>query len=171
MNSCIGLLSDSHGRVERTLEAARLLVKEGAGTLIHLGDVGSTGVLDSLAQARDEFEAGAVDVHVVFGNVDHELALLAARARELGITLDHPVGRMARGGKVLVFQHGHSRSDMDAALAAGAGYLCHGHTHVQRDERIGATRVINPGALHRASKHTVACLVIEADNLRVFTIG
>jgi len=30
----------------------------------------------------------------------------------------------------------------------------HGHTHAIRDERVGPTRVMNPGALHRAPQHT-----------------
>ena len=48
----------------------------------------------------------------------------------------------------------------------GADFLLHGHTHVPRDERIGATRVFNPGAVGRADKGAPASwawLRIETD--------
>ncbi len=44
-------------------------------------------------------------------------------------------------------------------------YLLQGHTHVRHDERIGKTRVINPGALHRAREKTVALLDTATDRL------
>jgi hypothetical protein len=73
-------------------------------------------------------------------------------------------------GKVLVFQHGHVPADMQRALAEGVDFLCHGHTHVPRDERVGRTRIINPGALHRASKHTAALLDLPAGRLRFVAV-
>jgi predicted phosphodiesterase len=44
-------------------------------------------------------------------------------------------------------------------------YVCHGHTHKVRDERIGEVHVINPGALRRARRHTVAILDTDGDTL------
>ena len=167
----IGLLSDSHGNVRRTLEAASLLIREGAGILIHLGDVGTAEVLESLAQAREESVKNPVEIHIVFGNVDCELRRLSSCARELGLSVDHPLGRISHAGKVLLFQHGHVKSDMEVALAREVDYLCHGHTHVRRDDRVGRIRVINPGALQRAAVHTVALLDMRADELRFFTLG
>jgi hypothetical protein len=59
---------------------------------------------------------------------------------------------------------------MRSALAQGVDYLCHGHTHVVRDERIGQTRVINPGALFRAARYTVALLDMAADRLEIVQV-
>ena len=42
-------------------------------------------------------------------------------------------------------------------------YLLQGHTHVRQDVRVGRTRVINPGALHRANPKTVALLNTSND--------
>ena len=39
-----------------------------------------------------------------------------------------------------------------------------------RDERIGRTRVINPGALQRARRYTVALLDTEMDALELFEL-
>ncbi|RLS46748.1 MAG: metallophosphoesterase, partial [Planctomycetota bacterium] len=53
----------------------------------------------------------------------------------------------------------------------GVDYLLHGHTHVCRDERHGATRIINPGALHRASEFTVALLDTDSDELQFLVVA
>jgi predicted phosphodiesterase len=37
-DNCIGLIADSHGNLEATAEAIRILRARGAGTLVHLGD-------------------------------------------------------------------------------------------------------------------------------------
>ena len=44
------------------------------------------------------------------------------------------------------------------ALGAKAHAVLHGHTHAVRDEVIGPTRVMNPGALHRATRRTAMIL-------------
>jgi putative phosphoesterase len=166
----IGLLSDSHGRAARTAEAARLLVEAGAEVLIHLGDLGSTEVLEALAAAAGKAPGRALPVHAVLGNCDHPDSL-APRARALGISLHDPAGRLVLDGKTICFHHGHLPEAAEEALSAGADYLCHGHTHVPRDERFGRTRVVNPGALHRAASHTVALLDVAAGELRFITVA
>ena len=166
----IGILSDSHGRDESTERAARLLAGEGADLLIHLGDIGTASVLDALVLRRDGDGHPSPPVHIVFGNIDEGLASLRQHASALGIFVDHPVGRLTLGGKRIVFQHGDLASEMAQALEEKADYLCHGHTHVARDERIGPTRVINPGALHRAREYTVALLDLLEDYLRFIPV-
>ena len=37
-DTCLGLIADSHGNLEATAEAIRILKGRGAGTLVHLGD-------------------------------------------------------------------------------------------------------------------------------------
>ena len=49
-------------------------------------------------------------------------------------------------------------------------YLLLGHTHVARDWRLGRLRIINPGALYRASKKTVATLDTRTDAVRYLTV-
>ena len=57
-----------------------------------------------------------------------------------------------------------------AHLAAEVRYLCHGHTHTALDARRGKTRVINPGALHRAAEYTVALLDTDTDTLTFYPV-
>ena len=56
------------------------------------------------------------------------------------------------------------------AIDDGVEYLLHGHTHEVRDERVGPTRVINPGALFRASRYTAAVLEPETDRLEILEL-
>lgn len=177
----IGLISDSHGRHQRTQRAATLLIREGAQILLHLGDVGDIRVMDALINPSATLvsESAQHDCHaqpiiptrLVFGNTDHDKASLARYARSVGLIVDDPVGNLELGTKRLVFTHGHETKPMTDAMEQQVDYLCHGHTHQRRDEHVGPTRVINPGALHRAREHTVALLDTEADQLTFYSVG
>lgn len=170
----IGLLSDSHGRAGTTRRAVELLLREGAEVLIHLGDVGTVEVIDALCVERPD-TGEQIEAHLVFGNTDWDLGPLTEYAGDLDVAVDHPVGRMrlgdfteagsTSGANELVFCHGHETAPMRQAFADGVRYLCHGHTHVRADERHGRTRVINPGALFRASVYSVALLDTASDRL------
>jgi putative phosphoesterase len=158
----LGVLSDSHGHADVTGRAVRALLDEGAELLLHLGDIGTEAVLDELA---------GHPARIVFGNCDWNLRELARYAEGVGIEVDHPAGRIELGGRRVVFTHGHLAGVVQEALDEGVEYLLHGHTHEVRDERIGRTRVINPGALHRAARYTSALLDPVEDQLRWIPIA
>ncbi|MEM9420749.1 MAG: metallophosphoesterase family protein [Planctomycetota bacterium] len=166
----IGLLSDSHGRAATTRRGVDVLLKQGADVLIHLGDVGTVEVIDALCVDKPS-SGDQIESHLVFGNTDWDIDSLAEYADDLDVAVDHPVGRipLADGGD-LVFCHGHESKPMQQAVAEGAKYLCHGHTHSQEDDRQGSTRVINPGALFRASVYSVAILDTATDQLVFFEV-
>jgi putative phosphoesterase len=161
MPTVVGLLSDSHSRWERTKRAIAALRSAGATAFLHCGDVEDELVLDQLA---------GLDSHLVWGNCDWNSQTLGRYARDLGITVHGEAGELAVDGKRIVFTHGHEISAMRAAVSGGADYLVHGHTHELRDERVGTTRILNPGALHRAARFTVAALVPATDELRVIEV-
>jgi putative phosphoesterase len=167
----IGLLSDSHGRAEPTSEGVNRLVEQGAQGLLHLGDVGSEAVLEALVVAAGD-GAGTLPVWVVFGNTDGRAGGLTRHAQRLGLGVAHPLGWLdLADGQQLAFCHGHERQRMRQALKQTPAYLCHGHTHVASDQYEGSTRVINPGALHRARQYTVALLEPAARQVRFLTVG
>jgi putative phosphoesterase len=150
-----GLLSDSHGDARRTRRAVNLLVEDHrADVLVHLGDVESVDVIDALAGYR---------AHLVFGNCDWNWQVLGQYARSLGIVVDHPCGRIKVGKRSIVFSHGHDEMDRVRAIESGASYYCQGHSHVCEDKSERLTRLLNPGALFRASCYTVAWLDPVAD--------
>lgn len=156
----LGILSDSHGHADRTRRAIEALQAAGATRFIHCGDVETEQVLDALA---------GLDAHVVFGNCDPARAL-GRYAGDIGLQVHHPMGRMRVDDHTLAFTHGHDPDLMQAALHEKVHFLLHGHTHERRDQAVGGTRVINPGALHRAHPFTVALLVPGTGELRFFPI-
>lgn len=138
--------------------------------LIHLGDVGTAAVIDALVANRLDTDQ-RVEAHLVFGNCDWEAKPLARYAAELGVIAHDKAGEMMIDGKRIIFTHGHINSIMDHAIQRHADYLLHGHTHLQSDSTIERTRVINPGALFRASRHTVALLTPGSGELRIHEVA
>jgi len=172
----IGLLSDSHGRAQTTRRAVEILLEAGAQMLLHMGDIGSMEVIDELVVVADG--AGKkIEVQLVFGNVDWDRQSMARYAQHLGLTVADPVGRLILPAserhpqqRELIFLHGDDVQAMVNSLAAKPAYLCHGHSHQARNEREGATRIINPGALFRAQNYTVAILDTETDEVTFFPV-
>ena len=157
----VGILSDSHGHAERTRAALAMLQQAGASEFIHCGDVEEDAVLDTLA---------GLHAHVVLGNCDRAGPLVRYATR-IGLDMQHPSGRISVDGKRIAFTHGDQPELLQAAIAERVDVLCHGHTHLRRDEMVQGVRVINPGALHRANPFTVALLTPATGALRFLTVG
>jgi len=56
-------------------------------------------------------------------------------------------------------------------LSQDYDYVLHGHTHQKREVKSGRTRVINPGALHRAAEKTVALLDVGTGFVEFLVVG
>ncbi|MDE1171400.1 MAG: metallophosphoesterase family protein [Verrucomicrobium sp.] len=119
----IGVIADTHGRIHPRLEALFRDVDE----IWHLGDVCEEAVLDFLRGLCPRLT-------VVLGNNDFSFSA--------PLTLD-----LEREGERFHLVHIPPRS-----FPAREGWFLHGHTHVPRDERIGALRVFNPGSAGLANK-------------------
>jgi putative phosphoesterase len=158
----VGILSDTHDRVDGARAGIKLLREHGAEYFIHCGDVGSEQILDLLAGLPAAF---------VFGNTDWDQRGLQRYAHDRNITCLGRGGNLELGSKLFHIEHGDDPRTMRRALDGQTfDYLLQGHTHVQRDERVGKTRVINPGALHRAREKTVAVLDTEKDGLKFLVV-
>lgn len=152
----IGILSDSHGNVVTTRAAVAALLTRECSLLLHLGDLCSDAVIDELV---------GHNARIVLGNCDDPT--IGRYAELVGVTNDHPAGRLTIDGRVIAWTHGHLEREMSLALAEGVHFLLHGHTHEVRDERVGSTRVVNPGALHRAARYTAAVLEPATGRLEI----
>ena len=71
-------------------------------------------------------------------------------------------------GKRIAVTHGDNPKLVRQIMEADPGYdyLFVGHTHVAGEHRDGKLRIINPGALHRAAKKTVALVDMKSDKVR-----
>ncbi len=154
----LGVLSDVHRRVEAGQRAMALLKARGATRFVFLGDAESERVIDLFA---------GESCSLCLGNCDDDA--LGEYARFLGMDM-HPDGSVITvDGVEVAFTHGHLAAVADRMLRAGVGFLLHGHTHERRDERVGATRIVNPGAFTRVAAPTVALVTPALD--RVEFIG
>lgn len=166
----IGLMSDSHGKTAPLLAALDLFIHHKVNAIVHCGDLGSTASLHLLANA-------GCPVWLVAGNMDrHHLPQLEKLTQGTSITycsttVEVPLEEDA----MLVATHG-DNDDILEALICGHQfpYVCHGHTHRVRDERMGNVRVICPGALsgpRHTAVPTVAILDTASDSLEFYDIA
>jgi hypothetical protein len=156
----IGIVSDTHGEAGRLRKAMAVFELRGVQAIVHCGDVGSGRCLRLLAEAP-------CSVYVVAGNMDRHVDELAALAQQHGVQFSWEVVEVPLGdGRTLVATHGHDERILGELVRDRQfPYVCHGHTHRRRDERIEGVRVINPGALRHARIHTVAVLDTDADTV------
>lgn len=158
----LGILSDTHDRAGAMKAAVAALRDAGAEYFIHCGDVGSPAMLDHLAGLPAAF---------VWGNTDWDRMALSRYAEAIGVQCFGAFGELELAGKRIALLHGDDarlkQKILDEQLH---DYLLHGHTHIREDARVGRTRIINPGALHRAAVKTVATLNVATDELRFIDI-
>ena len=154
----LGILSDTHDRVDPMAEGMQLLRAAGATYFIHCGDVGSERILDHLPGEASAF---------VFGNNDWDQAGLRAYAEVMHIQCLGETGTVELDGKKIAVTHGDDERLLRRLIEAQEhDYILLGHSHVAGQEKIGKTRLINPGALHRAHPKSVAILNLETDDLK-----
>lgn len=159
----IGILSDTHDQIERTAEAVRLLKTAGAEVLFHCGDLTRPSMVPIVAVTNTYF---------VFGNNDFTLAdQIRTEIEEIegAVSLEWG-GHVSLAGKTIAMTHGHRNSEVRRLMALQPDYFLFGHSHIAEDVREGGVRRINPGALHRAGRFSVALLDLSNDQLRFFDV-
>lgn len=142
----LGLLSDTHDNLPAIEAALRLFRERGVTQLLHAGDLTRPETLTAF---------GKWPVVLAQGNNDLGVGPAAQRA---GI----PYGewRGSIGGRQIAVVHGHERRGLEEAVRSGQFELVvTGHSHRVREEWVGGTLVVNPGALYRAARYT--CAVYE----------
>jgi putative phosphoesterase len=145
----LGILSDTHGKLEPTMAGVRKLLQAGAKHLVHCGDVCGGHILDELT---------AVPCSVVPGNNDWPEEL-KTHCTSRGIEFFDPFGELELAGRRVAFTHGDDYRLVRRLLdEARHDFLLVGHSHQRADQPHGRIRLINPGALHRANPRSVATL-------------
>ncbi len=144
----IGLVSDTHGHLEFARLAVRMLQSLDIEQVIHCGDIGSPEVVELFQDWP---------THYVMGNVDTDPRPLRAAIERMNGVYHGRFGTLEAAGRRFAFLHGDDERLLHDTIVGGQyDLVCHGHTHVARLERIGTTLVVNPGALYRAPRHTIA---------------
>lgn len=150
----IGVVSDTHGHVAYALDAVRMLESLEVELVIHCGDIGSAEIVPLFAPWP---------THFVFGNVDGDRRGLEAAIRTAGQQCHGRFGSLEIAETKIAFLHGDDTLLLRQTIAGGQwDIVCHGHTHIARRERQGRTLVLNPGALYRATPHSLAYVELPA---------
>ncbi|MFO0958845.1 MAG: metallophosphoesterase family protein [Isosphaeraceae bacterium] len=150
------MLSDSHDQRSARPGRGGLAGRPGAEVLIHCGDLTTS--------PRSSTNAASRATVFVFGNNDYDEIGLRAAMAAIGATCLGRGGELELGGKRIAVTHGDSASEARRLLALQPDYFLYGHTHTP-DDGEGMPRWINPGALHRAARYTVALLDLDDGRL------
>lgn len=156
----IGVISDTHDRVETVRAALAELRSHNIELLLHCGDIESPPTLELF---RD------IPTHFVLGNCDWLPDQLAAGISEIGGTLHDRFGHLELDGIQIAWTHSHDRRLFhDLEHCGKYDFLFYGHTHVAEQHQTGKTHVVNPGALHRAREKT--CVVLDLADHTLHTV-
>ncbi|HEX5269020.1 MAG TPA: YfcE family phosphodiesterase, partial [Gemmataceae bacterium] len=146
----IAVLSDTHSRYATVEKALALLQDRKINVLLHCGDI---------EDSETVWLFQGFTAHFVFGNCDTERHGIRQAVHGIGETLHDGYGFVELEGVKIAFTHGDDHRLLRDLEASGAfDFLFYGHTHKAEEHRTGPTRVINPGALHRANPKTFVVL-------------
>lgn len=136
----LGVFSDTHDDLDNMRTVLQAYRAEGIEQLIHCGDMVSAATASQL----EGFQVVYVD-----GNMDQASEEIYRTLRELNpknVSLPTYEGQF--NGVSIAVTHGDDENELQRLIQDGSfDYVFHGHTHRRRGERVGSTRVFNPGAL------------------------
>lgn len=153
----IGIISDTHENESAIKKAVKIFKEKNVEFVVHCGDIISPPMLGYFKGLKMKF---------VFGNNDGERDGLNNKARELEFEKISDEKQFGHRDKSFYVYHGTNKEKLDAAIKSNKyDYVLTGHTHIKKVEKIGKTRVINPGALFLIYPYTIALLDIKNDKL------
>ena len=154
----IGIISDTHDRLDKVRQAVALFNRLKPDRVVHCGDVVAPFVLREMGGL-------SMPVVAVFGNCDGDKPALRKHAEELGFSLQEgPLG-FELGGKRIVVSH------KPLGPAPECDFYLHGHTHKLLHET-GRPVVINPGECcgWLSGRATAALLDTETSEVEFFDL-
>lgn len=133
----IGIISDTHDRVDYIMKAIEIFKREKVEALIHCGDYVAPFALVPFQKLDCPF-------YGVFGNNDGEKKGLLKKAESLG-ELKNPPHIFKLGEKSFLVNHSPlSEEDIRRRESSIDYFLC-GHTHEAEEKMVGSVKFINPG--------------------------
>ncbi len=158
----IGIISDTHNNLDITRRALELFREQGAGLVVHAGDLTSPKMLELFR---------GFDCRFVLGNGDIDVEELNRAAGVLGFGCIEEYCEFEADGKRFILFHGNNVPMFRDAVASGKyDYIIKGHTHFFENYTSGRTRIINPGSLYSSDEYSVAVLDTESDRVEMFRI-
>jgi len=149
----IGIMSDTHDRLDAVEKAIDLFNREKVEHVLHAGDLVSPFVAPKFAKLKAK-------LHIVWGNNEGDKEFIRVKFGEIGVA---PLGNFASlglGGKKIALLHGTHEDVVNSLVKCGSyDVVVRGHNH--RAEIVkGRTLLINPGEVcgYLTGRQTVAML-------------
>jgi hypothetical protein len=158
----IAIISDSHDNLPNIEKALDWISREKINFIIHCGDLAAPSMLAEIITPKFSGE-----FHLVHGNVG-DPELLEKIAQDFpNVTIHGKVGQIEVDGKKIAFTHFPEKA-LDLAKKNEFDLIFYGHTHKPWEEKIGQTRLVNPGTLAGMFyKATFAVYNTETDKLEL----
>lgn len=158
----IGIISDTHDRIDNLAKAVKILKEKKIKVLIHCGDFCAPFMMTELAKFDGE-------VHCVFGNVDDRY-LTTLKAEENKIKLHGDLAELELEGRKIAVNH-FPRIGEILAHSKLYNAVFYGHTHKVDKRIINETLLLNPGELMgRLGKLTFAIYDTKSNNAEIVEI-
>jgi uncharacterized protein len=158
----VGIISDTHGQVDFTRPAVRMFESLEVDRILHCGDIGSAEVVELFCRWPTDF---------VFGNCDVDQRVLRSVIERAGLVCHGEFADLEIEGVRIGLLHSHDRRLFSASIGSGRyGTICYGHSHVAAVEQRGETLLVNPGAIYRASPHSVAVLELPENKATIIEL-
>jgi len=149
----IGIISDTHDNLDNLEAALEILAAEGVTHILHCGDVCGADIIQRLA---------GFEVWIAQGNMDRGIGLPWVAEETLGRGRLAWLHKLTLDGYSVGMIHGDNEEVLGNLVASGEhAYVFHGHTHRRRDQKIGCTRAINPGALGGTRKQNRSFCILD----------
>jgi len=159
MGAKIGIIADTHDNVPNIKAAVEAFKEMKVDFVVHLGDI--------IAPQTTRFFKG-LKIKFVKGNCDGaDMELLKSKIAEIGGEFYFDKMYFEFWSKKFICIH---KPDEEIIKSGEYDYVLYGHTHKKRNEKIGKTRVINPGAHYYGAENTIAILDIEDDEVEFIEV-
>ncbi len=135
----VGVVSDTHDHLDNLRVALDAFRSAEVDLVLHCGDLCSPDIVRAMTGFDVRIARGNMDRHPDLPQVVRATFLRDQLARFHQFSLNGCAAAMLHGD-----QEGRLR---DVIQVGDYAYVFHGHTHRRRDQLVGRTRVINPGAL------------------------
>jgi len=149
----IGLMSDTHDRLDAVEKAIDFFNREGVKHVLHAGDLVSPFVAPKFAGLKAK-------LYYVWGNNEGDREFIRVKFGEFGV---NPLGNFAAlelGGRKIALLHGTHEEIVDSLVKSGSfDVVVRGHTH-QAGIREEGTLLVNPGEVcgYLSGRQTVVML-------------
>lgn len=150
----VGIMADTHDRLQMIDKAVRKLNEGGAELVLHAGDYIAGFVVPCFESLKGKLVG-------VLGNNDGDREMLKKRFSEFGLAMHGNFAEVAADGVRIALLHGTEEELLNSLINTEAyDVVVHGHLHEAKTYRKGRTLVINPGEVcgYLSDKPTVAIL-------------